>query len=234
MQPLPVSVYIRDFLHLFLPNSCLICRYPVQKDQAICSLCHAELPFTNFWERATNPLLEQLQARTPCAYASACFYFIKKSPIQQILHEIKYRTDKDLAYIMGRTFAEKLLPEGLKHKFDALTPVPLSAQKLKKRGFNQSVEIANGLSSVLDIPVETHLLDRIKDGKSQTSKSRSDRYYQLNGAFVVDEKNVRSRSLLVVDDVSTTGATAEICMSELLNAGANSCGLLCLAYRADF
>lgn len=234
MKTLNPIIYVKDFLDLFIPNTCLLCGFSNQNKRQICPICLTQLPYTRFWESESNALLEHLSARVPCELAIACFYFIKRSPVQHILHEIKYKQNRSLTREMGELFGQKLQQFKPLAMCSIITPVPLTRKKLKSRGYNQSHELALGIGTTLDIPVETDLLTRIRDGKSQTNKSRTDRYYQLEGSFEANPERVKGHRVLLVDDVSTTGATAEICLSELLKAGAESVGLLCLAYRADF
>ena len=91
-------------------------------------------------------------------------------------------------------------------------PVPLHPSKFKKRGYNQSECIAQGLSSILNIPINTKNLIRTENTDTQTNKSRYARYENLVSAFHVQDKaDLINKHIMLIDDVMTTGATLEAC-----------------------
>lgn len=118
---------------------------------------------------------------------------------------------------MGQLYAQVLKDSQNWSKPDLIIPVPLHPAKLKKREYNQSEYIANGMASVLSIPVIADNLVRIENTETQTKKSRFARYENLNNAFLCrDQKAFSNKHLLLVDDVMTTGATLEACSLVLL------------------
>ena len=115
---------------------------------------------------------------------------------------------------MGRLWGQALQQMAPEHPFDLLVPVPLSASKYYKRGYNQSALIAQGLSSTLDIPVREDIIRRIKSTESQTFKNRQERIENIQDAFSIIQPPPNSH-ILLVDDVITTGATLDICANTL-------------------
>ena len=112
---------------------------------------------------------------------------------------------------------------------DLIIPVPLHAEKLKRRGYNQSELIARGVASILAKPVMTTAVARIAKSETQTRKSREERWQNVEGIFACKDQEIEGREVLLVDDVITTGATMEACAQALLRAGATSISFLALA-----
>ncbi len=118
---------------------------------------------------------------------------------------------------MGQLYGQVLESSESWIKPDLIVPVPLHPAKLKKREYNQSECIANGMASVLLIPAVSDNLIRIENTDTQTKKSRFARYENLNGAFLCrDQGALNNKHILIVDDVMTTGATLEACCMVLL------------------
>ena len=114
---------------------------------------------------------------------------------------------------------------------DVIIPVPLHRSKQRQRGFNQSDLIAEGLSQATGIPVDTGILERRTGTKTQTRKSRFDRWTNVSDIFRVrDDSRLAGKHVLLVDDVITTGSTIEACASELLRTENVSVSAVALAY----
>ncbi len=115
---------------------------------------------------------------------------------------------------------------------DALIPVPLHYTRLVRRRYNQAVLIANEISMATDLPVLSHVLKRIRATPSQGHLSPTERRKNVRAAFAVPEKykaQVKGKNLILIDDVFTTGATAEECTKALKKAGAARVDVLTLA-----
>ncbi len=114
-------------------------------------------------------------------------------------------------------------------KWDALVPVPLYHRRRRERGFNQAQEIAQGLASKRKLRV-SDCLYRYRETASQTKLERPDRWINMAGAFHLKQGfDVKGQSLLIIDDVFTTGATADACAQALADAGAARLAVLTLA-----
>ncbi|MFO7876670.1 MAG: ComF family protein, partial [Desulfovermiculus sp.] len=103
---------------------------------------------------------------------------------------------------------------------DGIIPVPLHVGRLRERGFNQSLEIARGLSRELSVPLLPSALVRIRPTKAQSGLERKERLKNVRGAFQADQECIWGKHVLLVDDVSTTGATLSACARTLRRAGA--------------
>jgi ComF family protein len=109
-----------------------------------------------------------------------------------------------------------------------VVPVPMHVDRLKQRGFNQSLELARALGSQ-GLEINAWALQRVQPTRPQTGLERSRRWKNLQGAFGVNKQAVKDRQVLLVDDVYTTGTTVGLCSRELLKAGARQVQVLVLA-----
>lgn len=153
-------------------------------------------------------------------YAMAFSWFQKASVIQQLLHQLKYEGNETLGVLLGQIYGQQL-SEFYCDKWDLITAVPIHYKKLKKRGFNQSHKIAEGLSQQLSIPFEL-LVEKAVHKKSQTRKHRVERFDNVDSTFHLKNSttNLKGKRILIVDDVLTTGATLQACSEPLYKAGA--------------
>ncbi len=113
---------------------------------------------------------------------------------------------------------------------DFIIPIPLSKERFKKRGYNQSELLACELSQLIDIPTNTEIVERIKNTETQTKLSFVERQENLNGAFKVTSRaKVKNKSFILIDDVLTTGSTVSHCAEVLKRAGAKAVYVLTVA-----
>lgn len=131
---------------------------------------------------------------------------------------------------MGEWFGHHIKKTTDALDIDMIVPIPLHQAKLKRRGYNQSELIANGLGDTLGIPVENSIIKRKKDTATQTKKSKTDRWlnvdsiFEQNGNGAADQKHI-----LLIDDVITTGATIESAAAILNEGGASHISVACIA-----
>jgi ComF family protein len=150
------------------------------------------------------------------------------SPVREFIHLLKYEQRPDLAPALGRYLAAALLrPEwdGLRDRFDAVAPVPLHAERLAERGYNQAELLARALSRRAHIPLRTDLIRRARHTRSQVGLNAHERADNVEDAFLASPA-CAGLNLLLVDDVYTTGATLTACATAARRANANLvCGL---------
>jgi ComF family protein len=209
---------IKDsFLHLFFPHVCAGCGSDrLDEESMLCIRCMADLPETNFQSHAGNPVEKMFWGRLQLAAATAGYYFTKESLMQQLVHEFKYKGDKELGLQMGRLLGKYLMQSG-RFTADALVALPLFPVKERKRGYNQAAVLCDGMAETMKIPVLKNAIIRPQHTETQTKKGRVERWRNMEGKFVLqDHQAVRNKRLLLVDDVITTGATLEACAEELL------------------
>ncbi|HEY6352408.1 MAG TPA: ComF family protein [Candidatus Angelobacter sp.] len=187
----------------------------------LCGVCGEKL-FSKFVETAEGPLCGMCRRAAP-PFRRALAYGAYDGALRDLIHLLKYQQIKPVAPLLARllvgTLAGVALPESL-----VVVPVPLFKRKLRERGFNQAEEIARAFvrrSRLRGIQLDTSSLARARETASQTGLTRHQRRANLRGAFaVVRPERIADRSVLVIDDVMTTGATASECSRVLLRAGA--------------
>jgi len=225
---------LRDgILSLFFPQICPLCGEMVLDGGVLCRGC------LNSFRPITGPICPRCgipfdsgedyghlcgrclaKGETPLISRSL---FIYEGKVADAIHQLKYKGDRGLGRELGKRMGEALdtifpFPPS---EIDLVLPVPLSKSRLIERGFNQSLELARGLSSVTRIPVAVSVIFRTRETKPQTQLRLKERESNVSDAFSLKEaKGVKGLTILVVDDVITTGATINACSLPLLKAGA--------------
>jgi len=142
-------------------------------------------------------------------------------PVQQLIHLLKYKGKRSVGTRLGAMLSQVLQGRPQWQKADLIIPVPLHTSRLRERGYNQSLLIAKALGEGLQKPLRQELLVRKRNTRSQTKLNVAQRVENVSGAFQVKYPvEVRDKRIILVDDVITTGATADACSRSLLNAGA--------------
>jgi len=181
--------------------------------------CIAVMPETNFHAYANNPIEKIFWGRLPLVSATAQYYFTKGSLMQHLMHELKYRGNKELGLQMGRLMGNDLQQT---HRFchvDALIPLPLFPAREKRRGYNQATILCQGIAQVLNVDVLRDVVVRREHTETQTKKGRTERWQNMEGKFeLLNSHKIENKHVLLVDDVITTGATLEACGRELTAA----------------
>jgi len=146
--------------------------------------------------------------------------------LEKIIHNFKYEPfcqglGTDLAQLIIDHF--QLAQIDLSLRGPVIVPVPLADKRIRWRGFNQAQVIAERLGTFLCIPVDTDVLKRTRETKTQTGLDRPARHKNINGAFNCKKTDsIKNKSVLIIDDVVTTGATMEECARVLIENGASS------------
>jgi len=221
-----------DLMGLLFPNACNACGTPLYYgEHLICTKCLYDLPFTDYHIHADNRVAKQLWGRLSLNAAMAMLYFMKGSKVQNLIHNLKYNNKTEVGVLLGNKLGERLKSSSLYQDIDLIIPVPLHLKKLRIRGYNQSLYIAEGISKVLDVPFSEAELIRSAATESQTKKSRYNRYENMQDVFkVVKPEQLSGKHILLIDDVITTGATLEACANELLKNGVAKVSIAALAF----
>ena len=214
-----LKTLINDTLHLFYPHVCTGCGSDlIQNGNLICLECINNLPQTNFAQHANNPIEKLFWGRIPLVAAHSEFYFSKQSLIQQLIHQLKYKNNKEIGFYMGELMGKSLLDSNRFVSIDALIPLPLNAAKERKRGYNQAAIICEGMSAIMNVPVIKNNVLRQRDTDTQTKKHRTERWHNVAESFIIkDDAVLKGKHFLLVDDVVTTGATLEACGELMLS-----------------
>ncbi|WP_352418277.1 ComF family protein [Proteiniborus sp.] len=230
-------------LDLLFPEEgiCFICdKYDEDvKEDHICSDCKDKLLFINENRCPTcgKPNCEG-NALDRCSYcANKTFYFTKAfSPleftgiIRKTIYKYKYESKPYIYKSFGELMLRTLERENVKDDIDIIVPVPLHRSRKAERGYNQSELLAKYLSSKLDIPMDTRNLKRIKSTKVQNKLGRTERHLNVKDAFKVKDMSFfKSKKILLVDDIFTTGATVNECSRVLMESGAREVLVITIA-----
>ena len=208
---------LNDFFNLIFPKLCCACNTALLKNEhTICLNCIATLPKTNFHLDKDNPVSKVFWGRVKLEMATSFYLFGKKTRVQNLLHQLKYKGVKEVGAVVGQLMGIELKDSLHYKKIDVIVPVPLHHHKLKKRGYNQSEFIAVGLSDTMGIPINTNSLYRKEDSLTQTKKSRYKRWENVEEIFGLSNELLNGKRVLLVDDVITTGATIEACAQVLI------------------
>jgi ComF family protein len=223
---------IKDsFLHLLFPHICAGCDSDgLDKENILCLRCMEALPETHFEQHQSNPVEKKFWGRLPLKGATAQYYFTRESLVQQLIHEFKYKGNRELGLQLGRMMGDSL-NRSLRFGVDVLVPLPLFPARERKRGFNQSEVLCQGIAQELEIPVLKDVVSRPQHTETQTRKGRIERWKNIEGKFVLNDPfSIAGKHLLLVDDVITTGATIESCGAELLKVGDVQLSVACLCF----
>ena len=227
-----VSKYLQNFSHLFFPHNCEGCGTDVISDKHfLCSRCLHQLPETHFCTSPGNPVEKLFFGRAEITHAAAVYYFTKDSLLQHILMQLKYRSNKEAGFFLGRMMGYALQKAERFSEIDMLVALPLNPKKESIRGYNQAALLCQGISEVWGRPILQEAVTRIRFTESQTRQNRVSRWQNMEGVFDVTDKSLlQNRHLLLVDDVITTGATLEACASAILGCEGAKLSIVTAAY----
>ncbi len=217
-------------LHLLFPHVCTGCGSDILNEETeLCMKCMDAMPETNFQLHQNNPVEKLFWGRLPLTGATAQFYFTKESLMQHLMHQFKYKGNKDLGFQLGRLMGTRLKNTNRFSTIDALVPLPLFPAKEKRRGYNQATVLCDGMAEAMGIPVLDKVITRPQHTETQTKKGRIERWKNMEGKFILSKPAaISNKHLLLVDDVVTTGATLEACGTELLKTDNVKLSLACL------
>jgi len=221
-----------DFISLLFPRLCYGCgNYLMRNEKLICTECYILIPRTNYHLKTDNPVSQLFWGRCMIEQAAAFSFYTRDSRIRKLIHQLKYKGIREVGPELGRIYARTLKSSGFLNDIDLIIPVPLHPSKKRQRGYNQSDLISLGISEVSGIPMESDLLVRKTVSKTQTRKTRYDRWINVEDIFrVTDQDRIKDMHILLVDDVITTGSTLEACASELLKVENVKVSVAALAY----
>lgn len=223
--------YFTDLSSLVFPKLCLICKAPLLDcEEHICLSCQHQLPLTRFHAIKDNPLEQLFWGKVKIEAATALYYYQKKSSLQQLLHQLKYKNKQDLGEKLGKILGEELKGTTFAEGIDCVIAVPLHQKRKRKRGYNQSELLAKGIAEILQLNCDFKSLKRQIANPTQTTKGTYARWENVNGIFkTTQNKDLENKHVLLIDDVVTTGATLESCAISLKNIKGIKISIACIA-----
>ena len=210
---------LKEFAELLFPRKCCVCGEILEMDeQHICQTCLSDIPYTYFWNWRENPAEKILWGRTYFQNVVSLFYYSRDNDYSRLVRKVKYENGIPLGHYLGRKLGE--FSKELFRDVDLIVPVPVHPLRCFTRGYNQAKVISQGISSGLGgVPLECSLLKRKRYSSSQTKISMDAKWENVKGSFALSSpkaaERVKGKHILLVDDVLTSGATAQVCF-ELL------------------
>lgn len=186
-------------------------------EQVLCCDCLSQLPFTHLGNTPGNEMEKIFWGRFPIMRASSLLWYSRGGKVAHILAGMKYYGRRQVCRHMGEILGRELQPSGFFEGVDYLLPVPLHPDRLRTRGYNQSLLLAEGISRVTGIPVCDGVLRRVRNNQTQTHKSAWERQENASHLFQLagDTHVLERKHVMLVDDVLTTGATLTSCAEVL-------------------
>jgi competence protein ComFC len=175
---------------------CPVCGIPQTKVQ-VCSNCQESMP----------------------SYKALRSWAIFKGELRKAIHRLKYRRNMALGQLLAVPIINQL--HELDWPIEMIIPVPLGLARLAERGYNQASLLAKPIALYLRLPFQTDVIKRSKETQSQVGLSFASRKENVAGAFTADQSKIVGKSILVIDDVITSGATMNACAIALCEAGAS-------------
>ncbi|TDR95033.1 ComF family protein [Enterovirga rhinocerotis] len=222
------------------PPSCVACGRATGEPHGLCAECWKGLRFIErpYCERLGTPfavdhgmsLVSPAAIADPPVYARARAVARYDETARTLIHRLKYGDRLETARALGRMLVAA--GQDLARDCDAIVPVPLHRVRLWQRRYNQAMELARPVGAAAGKPVEPSLLRRVRHTTPQVGLSRNQRGRNLQGAFKVPPEarpRLEGRRILLVDDVITTGATANAAARALLRGGAAAVDILAFA-----
>lgn len=229
-------------LDILVPrNACCLCRRPgfFWSRSPWCDDCDDELndlvTKLNICRRCGKFLTNDEHLCRDCQEGDPPFFIARavgpyEGCYRQLIKQYKFMEKKHLAWSMARMMSQVVRDTREYWPLDIVVPVPMSPEGLIRRGFNQSELLAKRIARCLRVRFEPRVLVRVKDSAPQRELSREMREKNLMHAFAVEKpERVRGKSVLLVDDVYTTGSTARECTRTLLDAGAKRVSVIAWA-----
>ena len=222
---------LSQLLDLLYPRLCFACNSnPVAKDVSICLSCEYKITPTVYHTMPDNTVAERFYGRVKIERATTAFSFVKGGLLQQLIHKLKYDNRPEIGVELGKIYGNILRDSGIWSDIDFVIPVPLHPKKKHQRGYNQAEMWGQGLAESLGIELRNDLLIRTDYTESQTKKTRTERFANVENVFSVkDPKALEKKRILLVDDVLTTGATLEACSNTLLKTSDVFINIVCIA-----
>ena len=210
--------WITRILDFISPRQCVVCGERLAPtEHSLCSTCLRHLPRTTYqFTPHDNPMAQLFWHLSPVEKAAALIFYEPHSEVAQLIYDLKYHDRPDIGEDMGRIMAGEMQMARFFDSIDILLPVPLSRKRLRQRGYNQSEQLAVGISDITHLPVVTKALRRTHFHQSQTQLSRRERQENVENLFELRNGSMlQDKHVLLIDDICTTGATLLACCDAL-------------------
>lgn len=210
-------MFLQGLLDLIFPKVCSSCECSLlEGEELLCTKCRHDLPLCDWKNHNTNLVTDKLKGRVNLTYADALFYFEKGNKAQALIHDLKYKDQRYISEYLGHWHGENLKKQAWTKNIDVVIPVPIHAKRKRQRGYNQVEDYAKAISQAIDCDYNERILKRNHYSTTQVFKNRLARTDVIGHNFILEAiGNYNGKHLALVDDLITTGATAEACFIQL-------------------
>lgn len=235
------------FLNLIFPerNICFVCgEYGLDIEENLCAICICEFKFiekgcsvcgrmvgdADTVQSEKNRILKcSVCIKHPHYFKKAISTLSYEGKIKRLIYNYKYSNQSYMYKLFGKLMTQSILSHDFEY-VDLVVPVPIHKNRLIKRGYNQAELLAKYIGKELDISVDTTSLQRQTETDAQNKLNKSDRAKNIEGVFIISEKSqFIQKKILLIDDIYTTGSTADECSKTLLECGADEIFVATLA-----
>lgn len=218
-----IKRFLKGIVTLFFPNTCLGCGEIIDEGEFFCDCCFEMLESCSLDKQCIKCGLSKKHCE--CKYKSFSFSgitapFYNEGRAQRAMYTYKFRKRIYISDFFAKRISLAVKYSFHDIRFDGICYVPLSGKSLRKRGFNQSREIAYRMSEILGIPLIEEQLGCRKKKYSQHLMPKNKRFENVKGVYY--PKKPCHGTVLLVDDIKTTGATLDECTKQLLKSGADA------------
>ena len=237
-----LKLFLSGLTDLIFPRNCILChQYDEETNEnPLCRSCQEKIPYNHppFCVRCSRHLeayspeglCHDCQKRLP-DFDLAWGFTLYKPPMRELIQSFKFQNKtclrKTFTHI-AQTFLERY-PLSFQ-EFDAIIPMPLTPTRLRERGYNQALLLAEGLSQILRLPCLTDQLERVRHTPRQSDLGEKERWTNILGAFRMKPLSaIAGKKIILVDDLLTTGSTASQAAQTLMAAGAVKVGIIVLS-----
>lgn len=230
---------------IFFPTRCPVCDEilsPEEIEKGIHNICKKKLYFISGstclhcgrpLENATAEYCLECQKKQLSYITQGKALCLYRGAIKKSMYRFKYSNRREYARYFARGIVKNYGGWIVQRKIDLIVPVPMYEKKKRRRGYNQAETLARELSRILDIPAETKTVQRIKDTTPQKELNDIERKNNLKNAFQIDKSIVQYSHILVVDDIYTTGSTAEAVAEEMIKTGVSQVYMMSICIGKD-
>ncbi|MBR1838737.1 MAG: ComF family protein [Bacteroidaceae bacterium] len=223
-----IGHYVGAVLDILFPRRCWLCARTLGRNEdRVCTVCHTGLPLARLDAMADNAVTRLFYDVRGTCRATAYLAYRYDNAAYRLIHRLKYGNRPAIGEYIGERMGYALLQTPFFDGIDMLIPVPLSKEKKRLRGFNQSDYLAKGLSRVTGIPMRTDIVQRVVNNPTQTNLDAQQRRANVEGIFAVNAEWAKQYKqaghkplhILLIDDVITTGATLHSLAATLSEVG---------------
>ena len=223
---------LRDVFRIFYPKLCANCENLLSKNEKIiCTFCRHDIPLfytVNYYE---NKITKIFYGRILLEKATSLLAYRKEGITKKLIHALKYKGNEEIGVFLGNWFGDILKKNKVFEDIDFIIPVALHPKKQLQRGYNQVSKFGETLGFHLGKPLLENILLKTTKSKTQTFKTRFNRFDAVDAMFHVKNKSIlKNKHILLIDDVITTGATMEACARELQKIENVKISILTMAY----